>query len=66
MAWQNIGNAGDLYVKADPSSGLIMLGSPSGGIAITVLDAAYLAVLLDEAIGAAKGQAVKLNEDDGA
>jgi hypothetical protein len=69
--WYNIGNVGDLYVKVDPSSGKILLGFPSGGIgfsssaiAVTVLDAAYLAVLLGEAIALAKGEGTKLSPSD--
>jgi hypothetical protein len=64
MAWQNVGRAGPMDVKADPESGQIRLEA-HWEIPLSLPDAAYLAVLLDEAIGIAKGQAVKLNEDDG-
>jgi hypothetical protein len=66
MAWEKVGDAGDTTVEVDKDAGNIALSQYGRIFLFNVIDAAYLAVLLDEAIAMAKGQAVKLNEDDGA
>lgn len=65
MDWQNVGEAGEVTVKVNRDSAKIMIGSPSGGIPMSVVEAAYLAVLLDEAIGLAKGSSARIEPDEG-
>jgi hypothetical protein len=62
MAWQTIGNIGIASVDVDKEAGHIVIHSQAGSLIFNVIDAAHLAILLDEAIELAKGSGVKLDK----
>jgi hypothetical protein len=57
-----IGTAGDVIVKLNGGSGQIDLSQDDDLVVLSLTDAVYLAVLLDEAIAVAKGEAAKLDK----
>jgi hypothetical protein len=57
-----IGTAGDVIVRLETGSGQVDLYQDDDQIVLTLTDAVYLAVLLDEAIAVAKGEAAKLDK----
>jgi hypothetical protein len=57
-----VGTAGDVIVKLVTGSGQVDLSQDDDLIVLSLTDAVYLAVLLDEAIAVAKGEAAKLDK----
>jgi hypothetical protein len=63
MAWQTIGDIGGIAsVDVDREAGYIVIHSQAGSLIVNVVDAARLAILLDEATALAKGEGAKLDK----
>jgi hypothetical protein len=62
--WKRIGDIGSASVHVDRDAGTILIRDNTGvnGLVFTVIDAAHLAILLDEATVVAKGDGVELDK----
>jgi hypothetical protein len=67
VEWKRIGDIGLVSVEVDLDAGTILVRDNTGvnGLVFTVIDAAHLAILLDEAVAVARGDGVKLDKDLG-
>lgn len=67
VEWKRIGDVGSASVYVDRDAGTILIRDNKGidRLVLTVIDAAHLAILLDEATAVARGDGVKLDEDLG-
>jgi inosine-uridine nucleoside N-ribohydrolase len=65
MTGREIGHTDNIGVYADPDKAEIaLIARPEGTVyELNITEAAYLAVLLDEAIEAVKGRSVKLDRE---
>lgn len=61
--WKRIGDIGLVSVEVDLDAGTILIRDNTGvnAFVFTVIDAAHLAILLDEATAVARGDGVKIN-----
>jgi hypothetical protein len=67
VEWKRIGDIGLVSVEVDLDAGTILIRDNTGvnAFVFNVIDAAHLAILLDEAVAAARGDGVKLDKDLG-
>lgn len=63
--WKRIGDIGLVSVEVDRDAGTILIRDNTGvnGLVFNVIDAAHLAILLDEAVAVARGDGVRLDKD---